>query len=220
MPTSRLSYYCRVMGAMVAVLTAAVVLVRWWPTGPASPVEGAFRDRGAERISIREVQPTSPSEEKNPPPPAPLPPVVVPNDALVEQTVEIGEADLRIETPEDDDILQEGADRATSARQPDVDARLLRNVQPDYPEAARDDEVRARIEVEVKIGEDGRVDDAHIRRRWRLSGDGTAQPVSRLGYGLEAAALAAARRSLFRPARAGGRPVPTRKVITFAFGAN
>jgi outer membrane biosynthesis protein TonB len=208
------------MGAMVAVLTLAVVLVRWWPAGPASAVEGPFRDRGTERISIQEVQPTSQSKAKKPPPPAPLPPVVVPNDVLVEQTVEIGEAELRVETPKDDEVRQEGADRATAARQPDVDARLLRNVQPNYPQAARDDEVRARVEVEIKIDEAGRVEDAHVRRRWRLSGNGTAQPVSHLGYGLEDAALTAARRSRFRPARADGRPVSTRKVITFTFGTN
>lgn len=220
MPTSRLSYYQRVLGAMVVVLTVAVALVRWWPTGTPEPVEGPFRDRGTERITIQEIQPTSQSREKNPPPPAPLTPVVVPNDVLVDQTVEIGETELRVETPEDDEIRQEGTDRATAAREPDVDARLLRNVQPNYPEAARDDEVRARIEVEVKIGVDGRVDDAHVRRRWRLSGDGAEQPVSRLGYGLEAAALTAARRSRFRPARAGGRPVASRTVITFTFGTN
>lgn len=218
MASSRPSYHQRVMGAIVAVLVLAIVLVRGWPAGVGANAGETFRDRGSERISIQEVQPTSQSEEKNPPPPAPLPPVVVPNEVLVEQDFELGEAELRVETPEDDERLQEGTDRATAARQPDTDARLLRNVQPEYPAAAHDEEVKARIEVEVEIDKNGRVSDAQIRRRWRLSGDGAAQPVPDLEYGLEEAALSAAQRSRFRPARANGHPVPTRKVITFTFG--
>jgi outer membrane biosynthesis protein TonB len=203
---------------MVVVLGLTIALVRWWPTGaPPAPTEG-FRDRAPDRITLREIQPTSQSEEKNPPPPAPLPPVVVPNDVLVDEPLTFGDATLQVDTPGDDETLQEGADRATTARQPDTDARLLRNVQPNYPTAARDDEVRARIEVEVKVGRNGRVADANIRRRWVLSDGGPPQPVAELGYGLEEAALTAARRSLFRPARANGRPVSTRKVITFTFG--
>jgi outer membrane biosynthesis protein TonB len=147
-----------------------------------------------------------------------LPPVVVPNDVLVEEEIDIGDAELRVDMPEDDEKLQDGADQATAARQPDTDARLLRNVQPNYPSAAREDEVRARVEVELQIANDGRVQQATIRRRWRLSEEGTPRPVSELGYGLEEAALTAAQRSLFRPARANGRAVPTRKVITFTFG--
>lgn len=216
--TSSLSYYQRVMVAMVAVLALVTALVRWWPVDTDTQVEGPFRDRGTDRISVQEVQPTSQSEEKNPPPPAPLPPVVVPDEVLVKQDIEIGESELEVETPEDDERLQEGADQATAARQPDTDARLLRNVQPDHPAAALDNGVKARVEVEVQITETGQVKDARIRRRWRLSDDGNATPVSNLDYGLEEAALSAARRSLFRPARADGRPVATRKVMTFTFG--
>jgi outer membrane biosynthesis protein TonB len=218
--TSRFLYYRRVMGSMVVVLLLIIALVRWWPTIPPNDAPGLFRDRSSERIQIREIQPTSQSEELNPPPPAPLPPVVVPNDVLVKEEFEIGEAELRVETPEDDERLQEGTNRATAARQPDTDARLLRNVQPNYPPAARKDGVRARIEIEVKVTETGQVQDAQIRRRWLLSGEGSSRPVPELGYGLEEAALTAARRSLFRPAQANGQPVPTRKVITFTFGPN
>ncbi len=218
MALSQRSYYRRVMGAIIGVLLLAIALVRWWPTpSPSSPSE-VFRDRASDRITLRDVQPTSQSQEKNPPPPAPLPPVVVPNDVLVEEEIDIGDAKLRVDVPEDDEKLQDGADQATAARQPDTDARLLRNVQPNYPSAARDDEVRARVEVELQITKDGRVQEATIRRRWLLSKEGTPRPVSELGYGLEEAALTAARRSLFRPARADGRKVPTRKVITFTFG--
>jgi len=218
MARSWFSYGPRVMTATVAVLLLVTALVRWWPAQTAQHSPTPFRDQPAERIQIRDIKPTSQSQELTPPPPAPLPPVVVPNDVLVRNELEIGTSDLRVEVPGDDERMQDGADRAPAGRQPDTDARLLRNVQPNYPSAAREDRVRARIEVEVHVAKTGRVQDAQVRRRWLLGEGGTSRPVSTLGYGLEEAALAAARRSLFRPARANGQPVPTRKVITFTFG--
>lgn len=221
MARPRLSYHLRVTGATAVVLLLAIGLVEWWPTWPASDAPIRYRDRPTERIQVQEITPTSQSQELNPPPPAPLPPIVVPNDVIVKEEVEIGESSLQIETPGEDERLQEGTSSATTAaRQPDTDARLLRNVQPNYPAAARKDEVRARIEVEVKVAKTGRVTEATVRRRWLLSEGGSARAVPKLGYGLEEAALVAAQRSLFRPARADGQPVPTRKIITFTFGRN
>jgi outer membrane biosynthesis protein TonB len=206
------------MEALVAVLLLAIAVVQWWPTWTASSSPGPFRDRPSERIQIQEITPTRQAQELTPPPPAPLPPVVVPNDVLVKEEVEIGESPLRVETAGDDDRLQEGTSHTTAHRQPDTGARLLRNVQPNYPSAARKDDVRARIEVEVTVATSGRVQNAQVRRRWLLSAEGTSRPVTNLGYGLEEAALAAAQRSLFRPATADGRRVSTQTVITFTFG--
>lgn len=218
MPSPRMAYYRRVMTATAVVLAILIALVRWWPAPHAGTDERRFDDRPADRIQVREIQPTSQSKEKIPAPPAPLPPVVVPNDVLVKEPIEFGEAELHVDEPEDDNELQEGADRATAARQPDTGARLLKNVQPNYPSAAQDEDIRARIAIEVQISESGVVEDATIQGRWRLSSNGSPHPVTELGYGLEESALAAAQRSLFRPAEAQGQPVSTRKVITFTFG--
>jgi len=201
------------------VLLLAIVLVRGWPVATSEPPP-IFRDRPSDRIQVRDVQPTSQSQEQTPPPPAPLPPVVVPNEVLVKEELDFGEAELRVDVPEDDPTLQDGADRATRARPPDTAARLLRNVQPTYPGAARKEDVRARIDVEVEIDTQGRVQTATIQQRWRLRPDGSAELVEKLGYGLEEAALGAARRALFRPARHRGKPVVTRTVLTFTFGRN
>lgn len=220
MSTSQFAYYRRIMMAMVATLTAAIVLVHWWPAGNGTDDERPFRDHPSDRIHVQDIQPTSQSQEKTPSPPAPLPPVVVPNDVLIKEDLEFGEAELKIDEPEDDEELQQGAERATAARQPDNGARLLKNVQPNYPPAAQKDGVRARISIEVQIGTSGTVEEASVRGRWRLSADGSSYAVTELGYGLEEAALAAAQRSLFRPAQSEGRPVTTQKVITFTFGTN
>ena len=212
------AYRQRLLGTAVVVLSVCLALVHGWPQGGAVSSDLPFSDVGQDVIEIEEIVPTSQSRQKNPPPPAPLPPVVVPNDRIIEFEADLGTSALDVETPGDDAELQDGtADQATASRTPDTGARLLRAVQPDYPSDARDDDVRARVAVEVHVSAAGRVAEAFIKQRWMLV-DGRAVPVESLGYGLEDAALAAARRSLFRPARSNSEPVPTRTTLTFTFG--
>lgn len=212
------AYRRRLLGALVLVLVLCIGLVRWWPL-PEPSVEGPFRDESTERIHVKEVQPTRQTQELTPPPPMPLPPVVVPNNVVIEEDFEFGESKLDVEDPGEDAKLQEGnSDQATAARQPDTNARLFRAVQPEYPSSAMDDGIRARIEVAVEVTETGQVQEASIRNRWVLSESGRARHVADLEHGLEQAALAAARRSRFRPARANGKAVSTLTTITFEFG--
>jgi len=211
-------YRQRLLAATASVLLVAIFVVQGWPSdfGADSPLP--YSDRGAESIQIEEVQPTSQSQEKTPPPPAPLPPVVVPNDRIIETEIEWGTGTLQIEDPGDDETYQEGTTAQASASQtPDTNARLLRAVQPEYPSSAQKDGIKARVVVEVQVSAKGQVTEAQIRERAYLE-NGQPRAVSQLGHGLEQAALAAARRSLFRPARAKGQPVATRTTITYTFG--
>lgn len=92
---------------------------------------------------------------------------------------------------------REGDAETSQSAAPEIGARQLRIPEPNYTEAAR------------------------ILRRVLLSsedGSGTKRTVEALGYGLEEAALDAARRTLFRPARAGGKAVQSRKTLTLTFG--
>lgn len=218
-PHTAYSYRRRFLLSLAAVLSLGVALVRWWPAPSPSSPEGPFRTRGPERIQVKEIQPTTQSRELNPPPPAPLPPVVVPNDVPIEEEIEFGEANIAVADPGDDQKLQEGSSDAPPAgQQPDTNPRLFRAVQPKYPTAARERSIRARVQVAVQVSKTGRVERATILKRWRLSSEGHARPVARLNYGLEKAALAAARRSRFRPAEDGGTPVASQTTITFEFG--
>ena len=213
------AYSTRVLACLVAALLLAIGLVRFWPTWDRTP-EVVYSSRGTEAIQIEEIQPTSQSQEKKPPPPAPLPPVVVPNDAIVEDDpIEFEDANLIAEEVGEDEVDQEGVAEASAARRPDTNARLLRYVEPDYTRAARRNEVRARVVVEVQVNADGQVEDAAIVDRVLLDEQGQPrEQVSQLGYGLEEAALSAARRCLFRPAEANGDPVSTRTTLTISFG--
>jgi len=209
------------LGALVLVLGLVIALVRWWPAPAPSGPEGPFGERRADRIQVNEIQPTAQSRERTPPPPAPLPPVVVPNDVVIEEEIEFDEGTLAIEDPGDDERLQEGnSETTTAARRPDTNARLFRAVQPDYPSSARKQRIRARVRVSVLVSETGQVKEATVLKRWRLSDGGRARLVADLEHGLEEAALVAARRSRFRPAQHNGTPVSSQTTITFEFGTS
>jgi len=210
------AYRLRVLGAAAGVLAVALVLVWAWPQSIDSPSDLPFRDAPTEVVRLQEITPTSQSQKLAPPPPAPLPPIVVAEDVLVEVDFD-GTGPLQIEDPDDDARLQEGTDRPTEAQTTRRGARLLRAVQPRYPESARSDEVRARVVVEVGVDDTGRVTDVAILQRLLATASGM-EDVERLRYGLEESALDAARRSIFRPAETNGRAVATRTTLTFTFG--
>lgn len=206
------------MASLAVTLLLLIGLVRFWPSGRDAP-EPVYSAAGDERIQIKEIQPTSQAREKRPPPPAPLPPVVVPDEVLIEDdSIEFADASLIIDDPGEDAEYQEGADQASAAQRPDVNARLLRYVEPEYTRAARKRDVRAQIVIEVQVDEQGQVQSATILKRMLLGEDGEpAHTVDELGYGLEEAALSAARACLFRPARANGQPVSTHTTLTIRF---
>lgn len=217
---SNQTYRSRLLASLAVVLALGIALVRWWPAPTPSGPEGPFGERGPERIQVNEVQPTAQARKKTPPPPAPVPPEVVPNDVVIEEEIEFEDGTLAIEDPGEDEELQEGTSDATAARRPDTDARLFRAVQPDYPSAARDESIQARVRVSVQVTKTGEVEQATILKRWRLSDGGRARPVPKLEHGLEEAALMAARRSRFRPAEQNGTPVASRTTLTFEFGTS
>lgn len=208
------------MASLAVTLLLMIGLVRFWPAS--APASKAFYDEaGEETIQIEEIQPTSQSLELRPPPPAPLPPVVVPDEVIVDfEPLDFTDAALPIENPGEDTIRQEGtSDRAVAAQRPDVNARLLRYVEPDYTRAARKRDIRAQLVIEVHVDEQGRVQTATVVKRMLLGEAGEpTRTVDQLGYGLEEAALTAARKCLFRPARTNGRPVRTRTTLTIRFG--
>lgn len=222
LPVADHAYRRRFLAALALVLGLGIAVVRWWPLPSASSPENPFRERGPERIQLKEIQPTAQeSRERTPPPPTPVPPVVVPNEVVISEEIEFGEGRLDIEVPGEDERLREGSSETTStAQRPDTDARLFRAVQPDYPEAAREQSVRARVEVSVQVSKTGQVQEATVLKRWRLLDEGRARPVAHLKHGLEQAALVAARRSRFRPAQHNGTPVATQTTLTFEFGTN
>jgi TonB family protein len=81
--------------------------------------------------------------------------------------------------------------------------RAVDAVQPEVPDRFRNQKREAVVVVEVAIAVTGRVTEARL--------------VSRAGFGLDEAAVAAARRTRFEPARIGDRPVAVRMQIPYRF---
>lgn len=209
------------MTCLALSLLLLIGAVRWWPTGEETAAPVRYDTRAEATIQASEVQPTRQAALKPPPPPPPLPPVAVPDHVILERpALDFSTDFLTADAPPAEDGVPgpEGPPRdASAARAPDTAPKQLRLVEPAYPRAAQKSGVRARVVVEVLVRADGTVSEARVVERLRL-GEGGPQAVSELGFGLEEAALEAARRTTFFPARAAGRPVESRTTITIRFG--
>ena len=223
-PDRHRTFRLRLSATLAASLALVLALVLAWPAPtPGQPGPLVFDARAAEAVEVQEIQPTR-QARRRPPPPAPLPPVVVPDDVVIEPEpitfVDANRLPLD-DAPGPDDAAREGATEGTArAARPDTDPRLLLSAVARTTPAARDAGVRARVEVAVTVDAQGRVTEAEVCARWLLGADGEpVRTVETLGYGLEEAALHAARRSRFRPARVGDEPVTARTTLTIRFSS-
>jgi protein TonB len=209
-------YRIRTLVCTALALIGLLVVVHFWPDIRPEKKGDLFDTRG-EPIELEMIEQTQ-QVAKPPPPPAPLPPVVVPND----EVIDFEELDLteEIETEGDQDDLAEAVNLGPKiVAEADQGPKPIRFVEPEYTEAARKENVKASILVEVLIDEKGRVIESEIIDRFIYEGkNDPPTPVARIGYGVEEAALTAAERWRFRPARHGGRAVQTYYTLTFRFG--
>lgn len=214
----------------------------FWPGFDLSPDVVPEVPPAAEALVLEVVEPT-----RQPPPPAvlppappppsvsELPPVEVPDDQIIEDVIE----DMTLPTPPvrrprpsapraPAPVAPPGppAPPAPSAPGPATDQiverperspRLVRASLPVYPPEARREGVRARAAVRVLISEGGQVLEATVTERVLLDGRDRETIVPTLPHGLEAAALEAAQRHLFRPARDDGQRVRAYATISLSF---
>lgn len=227
-PRRQQRYRLRLLGCLAASLLLVVAAVRLWPASTTQGPSGPIVYDSSAPVDRREVKQTKHAERTSPPPPPPPVPLYE-TDQQIEQepldlNVELAPAESPTEAPPGPPNPREGDAETSQSAAPEIGARQLRIPEPNYTEAARENDVRARIKLEVTIAPSGRVQDARIVRRVLLSSeeDGNGKKgeraVQALGYGLEKAALNAAKRTLFRPARAEGQAVKSRKTLTLTFG--
>lgn len=213
-------YRLRVLGCVIAAQLLLLALVRWWPLPSLEKDTTVYHTQGQELIAIEEIMPTR-QKQKPPPPPPPLVPVVVPDDVVLEDVVEIDENVLMLEEYADAALDQTGPQTgdAASFQAPEVGPKPLRFVEPEYTRAARRRNIRAEVIVEVLVDEKGLVRDARVVERFLYNNENDEKEVvSALDYGLEEAALAAAQRWMFQPAKQNGQPVRSYTTLTFSFG--
>jgi len=213
-------YVRRIAWSLIGTLVGALLLIHLWPTFPGSSQPPQLADGdGQEVIQLEEVQQTQ-QEEQRPPPPVPPLPVEVPDDIVIDD-VELTFTDAFDipDEPGDDRVRIDGAEEqvASGGRRA---ARLLRVSEPTVPAEARRQDLSARVELEVVVAPTGEVEDATIVERFLIDASGNEQRVATLGYGLEEAALNAARRLLYRPAMEAGEEVSERTTVTLTIGGN
>jgi protein TonB len=206
-------------GAVTASLLVAIAAFRLWPLPADEPARIVFDTRGQEVISMEQILPTR-QLERRPRPPAPAPPVVVPDDVeLPEGEIELTDV-LDYEPP----VVGRPTGATTNPQavfvQPDAGPRPVRIVEPEYTAEARSRRIRAEVIVEVLVDARGRVSEARVTERFVLKGkDGEERErVAAIGYGLETAAVSAAEQWMFRPARENGQVVESWTTLTFSFG--
>lgn len=218
-------YRQRILGCLVLSLLVVLGALHLWPapSGTGAPAD-IYSVAARETIDLEQIQPTT-QAQRPPPPPPPLVPVVVP-DAVELDDVEVDLTDVVTVVasegpPGEDADAVDGTDAAASARTVDEAPRAFRFVVPEYTQQARERGIQATVQVEVRVDRRGRVEAARIIERMLV--DGSGQPIRRveeLGYGLDEAALAAARRWLFRPARKNGEPVASVTTIQLDMGSS
>jgi protein TonB len=202
---------------MAIALVACLGLVHFWPDfSDGVNTDGIFSSRG-KPVEIELIEQTQ-QIAKPPPPPAPLPPVVVPDDTVLdfEDLEATAEIDIEGDTNAESENSIVGPRIVAKA---DQGPKPIRFVEPEYTEQARKQKIKASVLVEVLVDEKGRVVESRIVDRFiHKKSDEPPVPVRLVGFGIEEAALSAAERWRFRPARHGGRVVQTYYTLTFRFG--
>lgn len=214
-------YQIRILVGAVVSLLLILGFFRLWPSpGPYEPADINYDVRGQETIAMEEIQQTQ-QEVKKPPPPAPITPVVVPDDVVLDDVEFLAEDSfLTVDDPGQDEEIVEGPPTgANFSTRADSGPKPFRIVEPEYSGEARSRRIRAEVLVEVLVDEKGLVTEARVLKRYLVNKDKTERRfVTLVGYGIEEAALSAAEKWMFRPAREGGKIVRSYTTMTFSFG--
>lgn len=214
-------YVLRVQGALVATLLLLIAAARWWPVrGDGLQDHLDFDTRGEQVVMMEMIQPTR-QARRAPPPPAPLPPIEVPDDVVLAEEVIDLDSEISFDAPASGDG---GASGSANLGGPSFVAQAqeapkpIRFVEPEYSREARRRRIQAQVIVEVRVNEKGTVDSSRIVDRFIRDKEAKWMPVQELGYGVEEAVLAAAERWRFVPARHYGRVVASLATLEFTIG--
>ena len=155
-----------------------------------------------------EPEPPPPDPEPEPPPPDPEPHPILPRDDPISREPEPPplEPEPPPILPREDPISREPAPPPQAPKQAQINAqpRPLKSIRPDYPVAARKRGAEGEVTLELEINEKGRVTSVKV--------------VESCGHDdLDAAAVRAATKAHFVPAKAGNNAVSSVARITISF---
>lgn len=211
------SYSLRLFASIIAAQVLILLCIKLWPdTSEPKPVDIIYSS--PEVIQMEEIVSTN-QTRRAPPPPAPLPPVIAPDETILEEDILLDLDPLALTDPSLDDMPTEPEGAPSTGIGATEAAKPIRIALVEYPRSAKRRNIHAEIVIAVVVDRRGRVQSPQIAERYLLNEkDNTRTLVDALGYGLEEAAVNAAMRSLFRPARKDGATVESNHKITFKFG--
>ena len=210
-------YMVRVLAGVIAAQVLILLCIKLWPL-PLAPKPLNVVYSNPETIQMEEVVSTR-QTRKAPPPPPPLPPVVRPENVILEEELMLDFDPLAVTGPDIAELPPDTEGSPSSGTTISEPPKPVRIVTPEYPRSARRRKIRAEIVIAVVVDKRGRVQSPQIFERYMLNEkENTRTLVDKLGYGLEEAAISAALRSLFRPARKEGVAVDSEHRLSFKFG--
>ena len=212
------SYSLRLFASILAAQVLILLCIKLWPSASEpKPLDIIYSS--PEVIQMEEIVSTN-QTRRAPPPPAPLPPVIAPDDTILEEEILLDLDPLTLTDPSLDDMPTEPEGAPSTGIGATEGPRLIRVVTPEYPRPAKRRNILAEVVIAVVVDKRGRVQSPQIVKRYILNEkDNTRTLVDALGHGLEEAAVSAATRSLYRPARKDGATVESNAEITIKFGS-
>lgn len=211
------SYSLRLFASIIAAQVLILLCIKLWPIAPEPKPLDILYSR-PEAIQMEEIVSTR-QTRRAPPPPAPLPPVIAPDDTILEEDILLDLDPLTVTGPSTDEMPTEPEGPPSTGIAATEAPKPIRIAVPEYPRAANRRNIKAEIVLDLVIDKRGRVRSAQILERYLLNHrDNTRTLVNALGYGLEEAAMNAAMRYLFRPARKDGATVESTHEITLTLG--
>ena len=211
------SYSLRLFASILAAQVLILLCIKLWPitSGP-KPLDIIYSS--PEVIQMEEIVSTN-QTRRTPPPPAPLPPVIAPDDTILEEDILLDLDPLALTDPSLDDMPTDPEGALSTGIGATEAPKPIRIVTPEYPRSASRRKIHAEIVIAVVVDKRGRVQSPQVVERYILNEkDNTRTLVDVLGHGLEEAAVSAAMRSLFRPARKDGAIVESNHKLSFKFG--
>lgn len=162
--TRNMTHRHRFMGSMILVLVTLILLVQWKPWLRES-VRHQEIDFGGERTAMLELPPSTTHRTVDFSPSRPVTPVPVPDDQIIEDPVELPDAELNLEEGLE---LSQPSSRGEGERvpvpNPEQPARITHIVEPSR--SIVPDGYRGRVVVDVRllIDPDGEVEEARLLR--------------------------------------------------------
>lgn len=215
-------YRLKVQVSIIIAELLALSFFLLWPVPPQKETdkEISFSD---EAINLEAPVITRQMSSPPPPPKPNVPPEPVPNDEVIEEEIEITELNLpdAIEYSESEStgVMNSNDDSLSIVSNPQTPPSVVKIVEAVMPEAAKRNNIRAEIWVNMVVDRQGNVDEANISRIGKYDPQKEAYvSVDKIGHGLAEATIQAALQWKFRPAKQNGKKVRAETTQIFTFG--